>query len=57
MAKRKTTPATPAPASTRTRSNNNAAEEKKEAAENRKFMTIMALATVALVALLWFLSK
>jgi hypothetical protein len=54
MAKRKTTPT---PAATKPRVSKPDVEDKKDAAENRKFLTIMALATLALVALLWFLSK
>jgi hypothetical protein len=52
MSKRKTT----APAPTKTRKSNADVETQQDAAENRKFIIIMVVATAALMGLLFLLS-
>jgi hypothetical protein len=51
MSKKKTS------STTQVRSRKSEGDDPKDAAENRKFMIIMALATVALVAALYFLLR
>jgi hypothetical protein len=59
MAKRKSAPEIVAPKSKKpsTPARSAVNEEKRDAADNRKFMIILSVSTVFLVLLLWLLSK